>query len=516
MRSKSSSHVTKTYHRTLSKLILQGYLITCGDAFLPHTTSNYPKSIAKSNLADRSSYPLPYRCYSLLFSSTKSRNNNPGTNHSPRNDDDDSDHVRNDGDEIPTMDWLTNSLANQNDDISPPDTSLEELSQYYMEEHSSDKDDLGDVPIPTTGVSVADEMEATQKEKFTTEFKPIKQGIDKNARVAQIITKSTFGSLSFEPIRYLVGLPPSDTLSSTAFLMIDIPPYTEELANTIRSYMGSNGRLAAILVTHKEGIHYDEAPSVYTMRRADLQRWSEAFPNVEFVAYRLDIPRDCRESITQVLDGYGPFALEVKETATSTSEEGTTDTMINATFVETGRPLTYERWDHDVTQDIMTRGKSPPDDVEDFVEVDEYSPAAIRSREEGKDVLAVYTPGNTFGSVSYVFPNIGLCCSGLTIPVEDNRAEENPGMSSTGPLLDCRGYITTSKAGITRQMESARMLINEYHDRFRVVLPSRGDPLWVEGKAKQRRKALLDVVDDFDRIGQIYEQLGITSFDDVE
>ena len=503
-------HPGKTPRRGVLLLILHGCVIVGNDALLAFTG---PSRLQARSTHASLSFPLPKRC-SVLYSSTRSRPGKKETNQSPRDDDDDND-VRGDN-EIPSMDWLTDSLANYDGDISSIDNPLEDAAQYYMEEHSADKDDLGDVPIPTTGVSVADEMESAQKDRFITDFIPIKRGIDKNARVAQVITRTTFGSLSFEPIRYLVGVPPSTSSSSMAYFFVDIPPYTKELEDQIRSYMGPDGKLVAILVTHRDGIHYDEAPSVYTMRRADLQRWSEAFPNVEFVAYRLDIPRDCRESITQVLDGYGPFALELQEMTTESSNQESVHATINATFVETGRPLTYERWDHDVTQDIMTRGKAPPDD-DDMAppeDADEYSPEAIRSREEGKDVLAVYTPGHTFGSLSYVFPKIGLCFSGLTIPVEDNRAEENPGMSSTGPILDCRGYITTSKAGITRQMESARMLINDYHDRFRIVLPSRGDPLWLGGKAKQRRKALLDVVDDYDKIGKIYEQLGITSYDD--
>ena len=360
MRSVKHCHQAKTCRRVLSWFILHGCLILGNNAFLAVT---HPTRAAKeiSTLADKPSYPLPDRS-SVLFSSTKSQNGNIDTDQSPIDGDGDGDDDVHDDDEIPSMDWLTNSLANQSDDVSSLDSPLEDLSQYYMEEHNADKDDLGDVPIPTTGVSVADEMEAAQKDRFTTEFKPIKQGIHKNARLAQIITKSTFGSLSFEPMRYLVGLPPSETLSSTAFLLIDIPPYTKQLAAQIRSFVGPNGRLAAIIVTHKDGIHYDEAPSVYTLRRADLQRWSEAFPNVEFVAYRLDIPRDCRQSITQVLDGYGPFALQLAKTdGAGSSDQDNGNAMINATFVETGRPLTYERWDHDVTQDIMTRGKPPPD-----------------------------------------------------------------------------------------------------------------------------------------------------------
>jgi hypothetical protein len=101
--------------------------------------------------------------------------------------------------------------------------------------------------------------------------------------------------------------------------------------------------------------------------------------------------------------------------------------------------------------------------------------------------------------------------------VEDSRAEENPGIEGAGPALDCRGYITTSRAGISRQMQSARSLINTYSDRFEVVLPSRGDPLYTDDDAQERKKELLDIVNEYDRIGKIYEELGIMdSGDDDE
>jgi hypothetical protein len=485
-------------------------------------------------------------------------------------------------DEIPSMDWLTNSLESKDSEMAKESTSSSATDneenglafdfskmlsnkrskdinerQYYMEEHSQSTDDLGDVPIPTTGISVADEMAAAQKDRFTTELVPIQKGLgDRGVRAAQIVTFSQLGS--FEPVRYLIQLdkvvqklptseneqenqgvdsannnkkkkkrskkestelPPqsaeASTSSSSSFVMVDIPPFSEQLASDIRTYMGSQGQLLAMLVTHRDGIHYSEARAVYTTRRADLQQWANAFPNLEIVAYRLDIPRDCRESVTQILDGYGPFALDNNNEQQQHAELNSHDDN-NVSFIETGRPLTYAEWDHDVTQDIMTRGYTPPDDAAtDPGDDDElYTPQAIRAREEGKRVLALYTPGATFGSLTYVFPNVGLCCSGLTIPVEDNRSEENPGISQAGPVLDCRGYITTSKAGITRQMESARQLVNSYCDRFNVVLPSRGDPLFLDGTAEERREELLEILDDYDRIGKIYEQLGITSFDD--
>jgi glyoxylase-like metal-dependent hydrolase (beta-lactamase superfamily II) len=390
---------------------------------------------------------------------------------------------------------------------------------------SGDDDQMGNVHIPSTGISVSDEMEAAQKERFVTEVVPIKN----LPGVAQLVTSPVLMG-SFDPIRYLVALTPppaaeaapeseetssdaSDettqkttttptTATATSYVMVDVPPYSPQLATRIRAFMGPGSKLASILVTSRDAIHYDESPSVFTIRRSDIGLWKKAFPDTDVVAYRLDIPRDCRPLVTQVLDGYGPFALD---------ESSTTG---NATFVETGRPLTIMEWDHDVAQKIF-QGNLPPDDNVDGTsgheedEAEKYTPEAIRAREQDKRVLAVFTPGHSYGSMSFIFPETKVVCSGFTIPVEDSRAEENPGIEGAGPALDCRGYITTSRAGISRQMQSARSLINTYSDRFEVVLPSRGDPLYTDDDAMERKTELLNIVNEYDRIGKIYEELGI-------
>jgi hypothetical protein len=419
-------------------------------------------------------------------------------------------------DDIPSMDWLTDSLATKEED---KESNVN--NNLYIEEHDQDGF-MGDVPIPTTGISVADEMEKTQKERFFTEVVSIK-GLEPGIRAAQIVTTTTSGS--FDPVRYVVGLSKQPVTiedskessdddatkpdgSPQSFVLVDVPPYSDQLAFEIRDFMGPNGKLDSILVTSKDCIHYDEAPGVYAIRRADLVKWERAFPNTAIVAYRMDVPRDCRESITQRLDGYGPFALD---------ESSPT----NVTFVETGRPLTYEEWDYDLAQDVMSGKEPPPDEPNTAAEGDNmgedlYSAEAIRSREEGKRVLAVYTPGRTYGSMSYVFPEVNLVASGFTIPVEDSRNEENIGVESAGPALDVRGYITTSKTGITRQMESARNLIESYGDRFNIILPSRSDPYFLDGSTEERKQELLRIVAHYEKIGKIYEQLGITSYDDDE
>jgi glyoxylase-like metal-dependent hydrolase (beta-lactamase superfamily II) len=399
---------------------------------------------------------------------------------------------------------------------------------FPQDEQSNDfgDDQMGNKHIPSTGISVSDEMEAAQKERFVTEVVPIKD----LPGVAQLVTSSVMQG-SFDPIRYLVALtppPPSvaaleseeasseatdssdeatekntttppTTAAATTFVLVDVPPYSPQLVARMKAFMGPGSKLAAILVTSRDAIHYDESPSVFTIRKSDLGLWKKAFAETEIVAYRLDIPRDCRPLVSQCLDGYGPFAWD---------ESSKTK---NATFVESGRPLTIEEWDHDVAQQIF-QGNLPPDDNVDGGHEDEaekYTPEAIRARELDKRVLAVFTPGHSYGSMTYIFPETNVCCSGFTIPVEDGRAEENPGIEGAGPALDCRGYITTSRAGISRQMQSARNLIKTYSDRFEVVLPSRGDPLYTAGDAKERQKELLDIVNEYDRIGKIYEELGI-------
>ena len=75
------------------------------------------------------------------------------------------------------------------------------------------------------------------------------------------------------------------------------------------------------------------------------------------------------------------------------------------------------------------------------------------------------------------------------------------------------GDITTSRAGVARQMESAWNLINTYVDRFDVILPSHGDPFFMDGGIDEQKNDLLDIIDQYDKIGQIYERLGITSYD---
>lgn len=421
-------------------------------------------------------------------------------------------------DDVPSMDWLTDSLEKQSkDEVDGPTVDESDMTQRnpYLEEHEGGAD-LGDAPIPTTGVSVAEEMDRAQKEQFFAKLVPI-TGLEEGVKAAQIVTTSTSDGI-FEPVRYLIGLSKEDddkdketaadgTIHS--YVLVDVPPYSEKLKEEMYEYMGPNGRLVGILVTCEECIHYDDAPSVYTIRKADVLKWEKALledgNHVAIVGYRMDIPRDCRESFTQILDGYGPFALD--ETSSPT----------NLTFVESGRPLTYKLWDEKVAKAVLSGTIDPPvDEISNGKDDDDerYTPGAIRAREEGKRVLAVYTPGRSNGSMCYVFPEIKLCVSGFTIPIESPRSEMDTGVDRPGPALDCRGYITTSKAGITRQMTSARRLVQNYADRFDVIFPSRTDPVYLYGSEKHRKTILLQLINDYEKIGRIYEQFGITPNDD--
>ena len=359
---------------------------------------------------------------------------------------------------------------------------------------------------------------------------------DGKAGVARILSSSA-DSMN-EPIRYLVSLspPPTTTMeqsneSSSSnnemmdseeskskssnqeeetndveivnYSLVDIPPYSDELVEQMRNFMGPNSKLSLILVTSRTSIHYEEGPAVYITRKSELEKWIKAFPGVEVVMYRLDTPRDCRDLVTQKLDGYGPWALEEGVNNNNNGEE-------QSLFIESGRPLTYIEWDEETKVKVLDDGESPPDDDEENKENDDeedFSPLAIRKKEEGKRVLAVYTPGHTYGSVSYIFPDMGVCCSGFTIPLESSREASNMGIRGAGPTLDYRGYVTTNTAGISKQMESARHLVHTYCDRFDAVLSAKS--CFISDSEVQRKSLLLDVILQFEQVGKIYEEMGI-------
>lgn len=359
----------------------------------------------------------------------------------------------------------------------------------------------GNVNIPKTGISVNDEMIDLQNtEKFVTQLFPLERT---SVAALQTVTTET---ASDEPMRYLV---PFDDYSqdedseevegdeiTKRFAMIDLPPFSTELVSQMKAFMGEKGDLSHILITCRNGIHYDEAPAVYVTRRSDMLQWKKAFPTVKIVMYRLDASKDTKVALSQCLDGYGPWALDE-----------------NGEFKETGRPLTVLEWDEETQAKVLDDGEMPPDDEE--VDDDElYTPKAIKEREEGKDILAIYTPGHTYGSISYIFPKSRVCCSGFTIPVEDTRAGSAGSIAGVptgaGPRLDYSGYLTTNTGGLDRQIESARHLASVYTDRFDVLLPSRGPPVSLGSyDANGRSRVLHDMLDEFAEVGRVYSSLGI-------
>ena len=83
-----------------------------------------------------------------------------------------------------------------------------------------------------------------------------------------------------------------------------------------------------------------KSPIFYVTLKSDLTKWKQAFPKVHVIMYRLDVPRGCRDMVTQVLDGYGPWGYD--------EEDG----VDGCRFVETGRPLTIEEWDNDTKSSL--------------------------------------------------------------------------------------------------------------------------------------------------------------------
>jgi hypothetical protein len=449
------------------------------------------------------------------------------------------------------------SKAKSADGASKPRRRMVDQIQE-QEEEFIDGDNMNHaMNIPTTGVSLADSMK--KKEEFIATLTPIlnvgtsgekefeilyndegfpigvKQDEESDSTaneqhhegVARIDTVSTSGSVGEEPVRWLVSLtdPNEDgEVQCQSYFMIDIPPYSDSLANDIKAFVDPNfnntkgdasqprGKLDAILVTNQECIHYDQSPGVYVTRTSDLEKWKTAFPEVKVIIYRLDQPRECKESVTQVLDGYGPWGWDKN----------------NLGFVETGRPLRTEAWDETTTSNVLKLGELPPDDAENETsntgDDDEmYSKEAIRQREDNYDLLAVYTPGHTFGSVTYIFPKRCICCSGYALPLEsvsstlDGFGYENSDgetysatpIAPQGPRLDYQGYLATSVSR-PRQMSSASKLINDYVDRFKVVLPSRGDVVFLENDQDRRKSELMENIGLYRKISEIYGRLGIT------
>ena len=110
-----------------------------------------------------------------------------------------------------------------------------------------------------------------------------------------------------EPVRWLISMGErnfnnyndSEDMNIQSYAMIDLPPYSDTLADEIRSFMDRNsdqdensindnvtkrkGNLDVILITNGQCIHYDKSPGVYVTRKSDLKKWTTAFPNAHII-----------------------------------------------------------------------------------------------------------------------------------------------------------------------------------------------------------------------------------------
>ena len=388
----------------------------------------------------------------------------------------------------------------------------------------SDGSEVSENHIPTNGVSLSDLMTDSEIDIFGTSVVPI----ESLPGVAQIVTKSTnYGSI--EPIRHIVALSPptesDDTIqptggskstasssgaskSATQYVLVDVPPFSDELVTELKEFMGNaDSEIVAMVSTGRDAIHYDDAVAMYTARQSDLWQWTNRFPQMRIIMYRLDTPRDCQEMVSQKLDGNGPWAFKEGNTEPKDGGNGNKDMPL---FIETGRPLTEALWDEELFERITSEGVKPPrkeynDDL--------YTPEAIRKREDGHRMLAVATPGHTYGAMSYVFPETGVVTSGATIPIESFSDDNKDFVDQVGPALDYRGYIANS-FDVVLQMSSARKLVEVYSDRFEAVLSTKHDPFIL--RTRERKSILLEIIDHYDSIGRVYERLGITGEDDEE
>lgn len=327
------------------------------------------------------------------------------------------------------------------------------------------------------------------------------------------------------PDRYL--LPLDDDHHD--WVMIDAPPYSPRLHLDMMRHMQTRAanhttatttattststphstepRLVALLVTNKDSLHYDTAPRTpYRSSKSELEAWCRAFPGLHVVAHRIDVPRDSQPFVTQRLDGYGPWAWN------------------GTAMVETGRPLRVLEWDEDLVNELLKNA----------THTDTASETELRRRitqnEAGRHLLAVYTPGHTMGSVCYVLPRARVCASGLAVPTTTTSSGDG------GPSyrLDAKGYVSTNRGTVRRQVESARLLADHYVDRFDVVLPSRNGPMRLlenggrpsppsnnhhndddddhddeEQSRAAKRRQLEEAITQFEIIGNIYDSLGI-------
>ena len=325
------------------------------------------------------------------------------------------------------------------------------------------------------------------------------------------------------PLRYLLPLTNS---SNTPFVLVDVPPYSPELHRDILEHTLQQHPLI-LVITNQNSIHYDETPGVYTSRKSDLAYWRQVFPQMKVILHRLDVHRDLRNSIslpktpvnaqteksltkvspendkgeneeddtltiplvTQELDGYGPWAWDIEQDQ----------------FIESGPPLTILEWDDEKITEFFESGMEANENTDAIDEIKQQ----IQEHHLDKSLLAIYTPGHTMGSMTYIFPGIQTCVAGFTVPPPESTR-----------TMDYKGYISTNRGTVERQANSIRELKDDYVEKFDIVLPSRGDPIMltmdVDGSEedddliKMKQQRLEDIVSRFEKVGKLYESLGIT------
>ena len=262
------------------------------------------------------------------------------------------------------------------------------------------------------------------------------------------------------------------------FIMVDVPKYSKTLEKQIRQFCDGNPPLA-IVVTNQNSIYYDDAPGGLIVRRSDAIKWTEAFQGIEIVVHRHDIFRDFQKVVTQRLDGYGPWGINLE----------------TGKFMDLGHPLqTIDGLD----------GFEMEFDVENYVspEIEEIN---VRENKNSKSCIAIYTPGHSFGSMCLIVPELEAVCSGNTIPpvnlLEGKRLR-----------MDSQGIVTTNRAGIIRQAESVQNLIDGYADLFQLMLPSRGALQRFPSDLSKRKEMITKLIGKFEEYKKYDEGISSNQF----
>lgn len=352
-------------------------------------------------------------------------------------------------------------------------------ADFYYNDNDGD-DDEDRFPPGSAG----EEVDNSRAGKLTATLKPLPSPLN---GVTTVVTESD------APDRWLVPL----NNTNNDFVLVDAPPYSPDLLERMTKQC-DGGRIVALLVTNRNALHCDDAPrTVYRSSRSELEAWwralgggddddDEKARDFAVVAHRIDVPRDSRPYVTQILDGYGPWAWN------------------GTAFEETGRPLTVLEWDEDRVKEFMMESDDTDTDEDAAEEEQRKLRASVREKERDRHLLAVYAPGHTMGSVCYVFPKSRTCAAGFAIP-EDTDS----------PRLDAKGYVSTNRGTVERQVDSARRLAEDYADRFDAVLPSRGGAMLLsvngdDEHGTRKRENLERIVKQFETVGKIYDSLGIT------